>query len=198
MKKTLESYLILSKKLEKNGRFVEEVNLIACDFPSDYSCPDGIYSDPFLGELKREDGTYYSRLERRKYYCKEEKAHIAKTPLHIARWAIQNYTDENDWILDPTIGAGTTAVEAIILKRNCFGVELENNHMSIIEKNIDLNNIYEKEAIIKHDLIGKKANEICNNIWFEVGGYALSFTWRAWGDLMQAIVDKKEGYMSYY
>lgn len=25
-----------------------------------------------------------------------------------------------------------------------------------------------------------------------------SFTWRAWGDLMQAIVNKREGYMAYY
>ena len=59
------------------------------------------------------------------YYCKEEKEHIAKTPLHIARWAIQNYTNEDDWVLDPTMGAGTTAVEAIILKRNSVGIEIE-------------------------------------------------------------------------
>lgn len=29
-------------------------------------------------------------------------------------------------------------------------------------------------------------------------GVHLSFTWRAWGDLMQAIVNKREGYVEYY
>lgn len=29
-------------------------------------------------------------------------------------------------------------------------------------------------------------------------GNLWSYSWRAWGDLMQAIVDKKEGYMAYY
>lgn len=29
-------------------------------------------------------------------------------------------------------------------------------------------------------------------------GQHWGFSWRAWGDLMQAIVNKKEGYMKYY
>lgn len=29
-------------------------------------------------------------------------------------------------------------------------------------------------------------------------GTHISFTWRGWGDLMQAIVNKREGYMRYY
>lgn len=29
-------------------------------------------------------------------------------------------------------------------------------------------------------------------------GYHWSFSWRAWGDLMQAIKDEREGYMAYY
>ena len=55
-----------------------------------------------------------------------------------------------------------------------------------------------KDAIVKHGLVGVTADKICNEIWFEVGEYAFSCTWRAWGDLMQAIVNKQEGYMAYY
>lgn len=93
--------------------------------PKNYhcSCP---FCKKFMGVLIRPDGIKYSKLERRKYYCAEaEKAHIAKTPLHVARWVIQEYSQPRDWVLDPTIGIGTTAVEAIVQNRNTAGVEIE-------------------------------------------------------------------------
>ena len=95
--------------------------------PVDYHCQCD-YCRKVIGELKQPSGEYYNRLERRQYYDAVEKGkggHIAKTPLHIARWAIQNYTKPGDWVLDPTIGAGTTAVEAITQGRNVAGMEIE-------------------------------------------------------------------------
>ena len=129
---------------------VEKVNLLSRkNYPRDYHWKEGKYSVPLLGEIKKKDGSYYSRLERREYCCKEEKDHIAKTPLHIARWAIQNYTKINDWVLDPTLGAGTTAVEAIRLNRNCMGIEIEKSYIPIINRNVELNNIYGKSVIVE-------------------------------------------------
>jgi DNA modification methylase len=95
--------------------------------PEDYHC-SCTYCGQIIGELRQEDGSYYSRLERRHYYAKSEKGkggHIAKTPLHIARWAIQQYSKLGDWVLDPTIGAGTTAVEAMTQGRSVAGMELQ-------------------------------------------------------------------------
>lgn len=110
----------------------QKVNLIEEQIPEDYHC-DCEYCVDAIGELRPSDadGDYYSRNERREYYAKEEtrkedgSGHIAKTPLHIARWAIQTYTEPGDWVLDPTIGAGTTAVEALTQGRNVAGMELE-------------------------------------------------------------------------
>lgn len=105
----------------------EIVNVDAGVVPPDYHCRCR-YCKKAIGELRPADGSYYSRLERRKYYAPEEKGaggHIAKTPLHIARWAVQAYSKPGDWVLDPTIGAGTTAVEAITQKRSVAGMELE-------------------------------------------------------------------------
>lgn len=106
-----------------------------------YHCRCRLCTGGFMGELRREDGTKYSRLERRAYYSKAETdknalqgGHIAKTPLHVARFAIQNYSQPGDWVLDPTIGAGTTAVEAIVHGRNVFGVEIQ--FIDIVEANI--------------------------------------------------------------
>src|SRR5262252_324675 len=119
---------------------IEYVNVLKNKkLPDDYHCEcDRCRTS--LGELRRESGEYYSRLERRKYYAKEEMGeagHIAKTPLHIARWAVQEFTDPGDWVLDPTMGAGTTAVEALIQGRNAFGVEIQ--YIDIIKANIAKN-----------------------------------------------------------
>ena len=48
------------------------------------------------------------------------------------------------------------------------------------------------------NLIGN-TGEWQNNMYFRFSdNEEWGFTWRAWGDLMQAIVNKKEGYMKYY
>jgi len=121
--------------------------------PPDYHCtcrfcgPGG-----YRGELIRADGTHYSKFDRNAYYVKGEASmddgHIAKTPLHIARWATQSFTKEDDWVMDPTIGAGTTAVEALRLGRNAAGMEIQ--FIDIVKKNIEVNNPFGKLFRIRH------------------------------------------------
>lgn len=128
----------------------EEVNVVDGQTPDDYHC-DCDYCSQVIGELIRPDGTYYSRLERNEYYDKSErgveKGHIAKTPLHVARWAVQTYTDEGDWVLDPTIGAGTTAVEALTHRRNVAGMELQ--YSTILSANLRLHASDAAQAIVR-------------------------------------------------
>ena len=108
--------------------------------PAEYHCHCNYCAGHnYLGELRPADKTYYNRLDRRKYYSPIELAsleagHIAKTPLHIARWAIQSFTRKGDWVLDPTAGAGTTLVEAIHQNRNAVGVEIE--FIDVIKENV--------------------------------------------------------------
>jgi tRNA G10 N-methylase Trm11 len=105
----------------------DPVNVLRGKTPDDYHC-DCEFCKRVIGELRAQDGSYYSRLERRQYYDRSEsgkEGHIAKTPLHVARWAVQEFTAAGDWVLDPTIGAGTTAVEAITQGRNVAGMELQ-------------------------------------------------------------------------
>lgn len=118
----------------------ETVHFTRHQIPSDYHCRCDYCRKP-IGELRYPNGDYYSRLERREYYAPDEtrkedgSGHIAKTPLHIARWAIQQYSQPGDWVLDPTIGAGTTAVEALTQGRNVAGMELE--YGVILKANIE-------------------------------------------------------------
>ena len=119
------------------------------DWPEDYHCDCGFCQDK-LGLLIRPDGTRYKRTDRRQYYDKQaDRQHFAKTPLHVARWAIQRYTKPGDWVLDPTIGAGTTAVEALNHDRNAVGCEIQ--FIEETEKNIALNNPHNRRWKVWHD-----------------------------------------------
>lgn len=42
----------------------------------------------------------------------------------IPRWAITQFSKPGDWVLDPFVGAGTTAVEAVLLSRHVVGADI--------------------------------------------------------------------------
>lgn len=69
---------------------------------------------------------------------------------------------------------------------------------SFTEKTIPYLNLV-KLFIEENDLIGVCADEFADDNTFEFSdGVFISFTWRAWGDLMATIVGKGESYMQYY
>jgi len=95
--------------------------------PEDYAC-DCAYCKQYKGMLIRENGKLYNRNERRQYMEWNRvggAGHINPTPLHIARWAIQKLTKEYDYVIDPFLGTGTTAVEAVNHLRYPAGCEID-------------------------------------------------------------------------
>jgi len=55
-----------------------------------------------------------------------------------------------------------------------------------------------KKAIEENGMIGYTGQD-AQEYYFEFSdGEIWGYTWRAWGDLMQAIVNKREGYITYY
>lgn len=56
-----------------------------------------------------------------------------------------------------------------------------------------------RKAIEENGMVGELSGNMCNDTAFKFSdGNCICFSWRAWGDLMQAIVGKREGYMAYY
>lgn len=43
----------------------------------------------------------------------------------LPRWLIRRYSQESDMILDPFSGSGTTSIEALLLKRNAVGIDVD-------------------------------------------------------------------------
>ncbi len=50
---------------------------------------------------------------------------------------IRRYTKENEWVLDPFAGSGTTLIECKRLGRNCIGVELSPDIAALASKNVE-------------------------------------------------------------
>lgn len=63
--------------------------------------------------------------------------HPAMFPVELARRVIRLYTDEEDLVLDPFVGSGTTAVAAIQTNRQFIGIDKMKKYVDIANKNID-------------------------------------------------------------
>lgn len=94
--------------------------------PNDYHC-DCEYCKQFKGVILDDKGNYFNCRDRTGYLNFKANKHIAKTPRYIAAWAVSAFTEPNDWVFDPTIGSGTTGVEAKKQGRRALGIELYPN-----------------------------------------------------------------------
>lgn len=68
----------------------------------------------------------------------ENTTHPTQKPEKLLAKIILASTDENDLILDPFSGSGTTAVVAKKLNRNFVGIELDENYCLLTEKRLEL------------------------------------------------------------
>lgn len=62
--------------------------------------------------------------------------HPTKKPLLLMKMLISDFTDENDIILDPFMGSGTTLRAAKDLKRKCIGIEINERYCEIAVKSL--------------------------------------------------------------
>ena len=63
--------------------------------------------------------------------------HPAVFPLELAKDHIISWSNENDTVLDPLMGSGTTGVACKMLNRNFIGIEIDNNYYNIAKGRID-------------------------------------------------------------
>ena len=63
--------------------------------------------------------------------------HPAPFPVELPSRCIKLYTFEDEIVLDPFMGSGTTAVAALQLKRNFVGYEIDSEYIRIAEKRIN-------------------------------------------------------------
>lgn len=72
------------------------------------------------------------RLKGEGYFFREETfGHYGYTPRPIAHRAIKYMTDEDDLVLDPFMGTGTTILEAVESGRRAIGIEYDEQSVEI-------------------------------------------------------------------
>ena len=67
----------------------------------------------------------------------EKGKHQTQKPVELIKWLLKYYTSENDVVLDPTMGSGTTGVACKEMNRNFIGIEKDKEIYNFAEKRIN-------------------------------------------------------------
>jgi site-specific DNA-methyltransferase (adenine-specific) len=74
------------------------------------------------------------------------KNHSATFPVALPEWFIKLFTQENDFVLDPFIGSGTTAVAAKRLARRYIGIDTNPEYCTLAEQRLNANNTIDETS----------------------------------------------------
>jgi len=64
------------------------------------------------------------------------KNHSAAFPVELPEWFIKLFTKENDTVLDPFMGSGTTLTVANRMLRNCIGIEIVPEYYQMVKEQL--------------------------------------------------------------
>ena len=81
----------------------------------------------------------YNKLpaEYKEYFEPMTNKHCCVKPVHLMAWLIRLISKEDDVVLDPFMGSGTTGVACKLLRRNFIGIELNEEYIKIAEARIN-------------------------------------------------------------
>lgn len=67
----------------------------------------------------------------------ESKMHPTQKPIELFKTLLATSTNEEDKVLDPFLGSGTTALACKHLNRNCVGIEISEKYCKIAQERLD-------------------------------------------------------------
>jgi site-specific DNA-methyltransferase (adenine-specific)/site-specific DNA-methyltransferase (cytosine-N4-specific) len=79
------------------------------------------------------------------------KNHSAAFPEELPEWFIKLFTKENDTVLDPFMGSGTTLSVANRLKRNSIGIDIVTEYYEMVRKQLKPLELYLFEPKVKYE-----------------------------------------------
>lgn len=94
------------------------------------------------GNVKRINPTYEDKKHPRSIikikaiHCSEGQSHPTQKPVALLEYLIKTYTNEDDTVLDNTMGSGSTGVACVNTCRNFIGIELNDEYFNIASERI--------------------------------------------------------------
>lgn len=79
------------------------------------------------------------------------KNHSAAFPEELPEWFIKLFTEENDTVLDPFMGSGTTLIVANRLKRNAIGIDIVPEYYEMVKKRLNPVELYLLEPKVEYE-----------------------------------------------
>lgn len=79
------------------------------------------------------------------------KNHSAAFPEELPEWFIKLFTKQNDTILDPFMGSGTTLNVANRMKRNSIGIDIVQEYCEMVRKQLSPVELYLLEPKVKYE-----------------------------------------------
>jgi adenine-specific DNA-methyltransferase len=68
----------------------------------------------------------------------EKTIHPCQFPVELIERLVLSMTDEGDWVLDPFVGVGTTAIAALMHNRKAIGAEIVPEYVEVAKERIHL------------------------------------------------------------
>lgn len=67
----------------------------------------------------------------------KDRVHPSQKPIDLLEWLIKTYSNENDLILDFTMGSGSTGVACMNTNRKFIGIEIDEKYFNIAKERIE-------------------------------------------------------------
>ncbi len=99
---------------------------------------DDVYGQFKSGQVLSSDGLRYPRsvVYFKTAESEGETFHKSQKPVALMEYLVRTYTNENDTVLDFTMGSGSTLVACINTNRNGIGMELRQDYFEIAQRRI--------------------------------------------------------------
>lgn len=89
------------------------------------------------GSVNVNEGTRYPRSVIKIANNSYKSLHPTQKPVKLMEYLIKTYTQENELVLDFTMGSGTTGVACLNTNRRFLGIELDEKYFEIAKKRIE-------------------------------------------------------------
>ena len=143
---TLPNY----KKLQTTGFFKRDWN--------ELKQIDSDYRTELMRKMNEENPFTFNLWEGNKYksnilkYKKDYNGyHPTQKPILLLEDLIKTFSNENDLVVDLTMGSGSTGVACINTKRNFIGIEKDETYFNIAKKRIEEAEQNKKEELFRND-----------------------------------------------